>query len=272
MTVERDQLYSPEAMQYAIEANGAAFLFAMGQAGGGDQYSDHSITWTLGGSPIDYHNAVVAADLSQEELDSVIAQVEARLNAARLPGTWHLGPSMRPANLAERLLERGWQHNGFDLGMAMRLDRLPDVRLPDGCQIAQVQNAAALDVWRQTLGSGFGAGPEEADWAAEVFGRLAYSAESPWRHFIAYLDGQAVGVATLFLTGEQAGIYFVFTRPEARRKGIGAALTVHALAVGRELGATVGVLGSSQIGQRLYESIGFQPYCEIQLYLWPGDA
>lgn len=268
MSVERDQLYSPEVMQRAIEENGAAFLLAMGEAGGGEQYSDTSITWTLGGSSIDYHNAVVAANLSEEQLDSAITQVEVRLNAAQLPGTWHLGPSMRPADLGERLVQRGWQHDGADLGMAMRLDQLPDVQLPTGCQIEQVGTAAALDIWRQTLGSGFGAGPEEADWAAEVFARLGYSGDSAWRHFIAYLDGKAVGVTTLFMTLGQAGIYFVFTRPEARRKGIGAALTVYALAVGRELGATIGVLGSSQMGQRLYESIGFQAYCNIELYLW----
>lgn len=268
MTEVSDRLYSPEAMRAAIEENGAAFLLAMGQAGGGQQHSDASIAWTLGGSTIDYHNAVVHAQLSEENLDEAIAQVEAHLNAAQVPGTWHLGPSMRPADLGERLLQRGWQHDGGDLGMAIRLDQLPNQQLPPGCQIEQVGNPAALDVWRSTLGSGFGAGPHEADWAAEVFGRLGYRDNAAWRHFIAYLDGQAVGVSTLFLTPGHAGIYFVFTRPEARRKGIGAALTVHALAVGRELGATIGVLGSSEMGKAVYTRIGFQVYCAIDLYLW----
>jgi GNAT superfamily N-acetyltransferase len=272
MTSVSEEIYSTESMQAAIEENGAAFLLAMGEAGGGEQQNDASISWTLGGSTIDYHNAVVAAHLSEEELDRAIAQVEARLNAAQVPGTWHLGPSMRPADLGERLVARGWQHDGGDLGMAVQLDRLPELEQPAGCSIKQVESAADLDEWRVTLGSGFGAGPEEADWAAEVFARLGYSGEAPWRHFIAYLDGQAVGVSTLFLTPGHAGIYFVFTRPEARRKGIGAALTVHALAVGREQGAKIGVLGSSEMGQAVYARIGFQVYCTIELYLWTPRA
>ncbi|HWD82291.1 MAG TPA: N-acetyltransferase, partial [Kribbella sp.] len=45
----------------AIEDNLAELLMAMGAAGGGSQRVDDRATWTIGGSPIDYHNAVVRA-------------------------------------------------------------------------------------------------------------------------------------------------------------------------------------------------------------------
>ena len=50
----------------AIEDNAAELLMAMGAAGGGVQRDDGTARWTIGGSPIDYHNAVVAADLPTE--------------------------------------------------------------------------------------------------------------------------------------------------------------------------------------------------------------
>ncbi len=45
----------------AIEDNAAELLMAMGTAGGGTQRETSDVRWTIGGSPIDYHNAVVVA-------------------------------------------------------------------------------------------------------------------------------------------------------------------------------------------------------------------
>ena len=42
-----------------IEANFSEFLLSMGRAGGASERSDDEIAWTIGGSPIGYHNAVV---------------------------------------------------------------------------------------------------------------------------------------------------------------------------------------------------------------------
>ncbi|HEY0473158.1 MAG TPA: N-acetyltransferase, partial [Kribbella sp.] len=80
----------------AIEGNAAELLMRMGAAGGGSQRADGRVRWTIGGSPIDYHNAVVAADLSGEEADEVIADSLQTMKSHGVPGCWHVGPSMRP--------------------------------------------------------------------------------------------------------------------------------------------------------------------------------
>ncbi|WP_238161280.1 hypothetical protein [Kribbella antibiotica] len=51
----------------AIEDNTAELLMAMGAAGGGSQRDDATARWTIGGSPLDYHNAVVAAAVTWTE-------------------------------------------------------------------------------------------------------------------------------------------------------------------------------------------------------------
>jgi hypothetical protein len=43
-----------------VEANVRAFLLEMGRVGGGVERADAEVVWTVGGSPIGYHNAVVA--------------------------------------------------------------------------------------------------------------------------------------------------------------------------------------------------------------------
>ncbi len=80
-----------------------------------------------------------------------------------------------------------------------------------------------------------------------------------------------MATATLFLGAGVAGVYFVFTVEGARRRGIGAAVTVAALRGARRLGYGLGVLGSSEIGYGVYRRLGFAERCRIGLYEWqPG--
>ncbi len=67
-----------------------------------------------------------------------------------------------------------------------------------------------------------------------------------------------------------AGLYCVSTVPDARRQGIGAAMTWVALQQAREQGYHVGVLQSSPPGLRVYQDLGFRPYATFSLYLGAG--
>src|SRR5262249_35018101 len=115
---------SADDLARAVEENGAAFLLALGRAGGGEERDDPQIQWVLGGSPIDYHNAVVRARLAPEQADAAIAASIERLRARGVPGTWHVGPSMRPADLGARLVAHGFRYAGDDIGMALDLSAL----------------------------------------------------------------------------------------------------------------------------------------------------
>jgi predicted acetyltransferase len=67
-----------------------------------------------------------------------------------------------------------------------------------------------------------------------------------------------------------AGIYAVATLPQARRKGIGRAMTVHPLIEARQIGYRVGILQSSSMGYPVYQSIGFQEVCTYRQYVQTG--
>lgn len=187
----------------AIEENGAAFLLALGRAGGGSERAD-AVHWIIGGSPVDYNNAVVAAELEGGEADAAIIASREALRACGVPGTWHVGPSMMPSDLRERLLALGFTHVGDDVGMAMELAALPELR-PPGLTVAEVLVPAELRDWVATLAQGFGEGPPEAEWVGDVYSRLGYGGSSCWHHYLAWLDGRPVATATLFCTGSVAG-------------------------------------------------------------------
>jgi GNAT superfamily N-acetyltransferase len=127
-----------------------------------------------------------------------------------------------------------------------------------------------VEVWAETLARGFGEGPREARWVAQIYRRQGYG--DPWRHYLGRLDGEAVATATVFLAAGVAGVYFVMTVPEARRRGIGAAITHAALRAARDSGFEYGVLLSSPAGRSVYAGLGFRQYCTFDLYEWSSAA
>lgn len=67
-----------------------------------------------------------------------------------------------------------------------------------------------------------------------------------------------VGQAIVNLTGEIAGLYNVAVHPDARRRGIGRALTTAAMQVAFQSGASRIALNSTPEGLRLYLGLGFR--------------
>ena len=88
--------------------------------------------------------------------------------------------------------------------------------------------------------------------------------------FLGRLDGRPAATATLVRTDDVAGIYAVTTVDDARRRGLGAAVTWAAVSRAREWGARAVVLQSSPMGYHIYEAIGFRTVVEYAVFLPPG--
>jgi ribosomal protein S18 acetylase RimI-like enzyme len=251
----------------AVEDNEAEFLLALGRAGGGEERRDDQVHWIIGGSPIAYHNCVVRATLSPEEADEAVAASRELMTAKGVPGSWHVGPSMRPTDLGDRLRAQGFE-GGPEPGMAADLDAMADVEQITGLRVDQVADETGLDAYESVLAAGFGEGPREASWVRAMYGRIGPGEDMPWRHFIGWLDGEPVTTASLFFAAEVAGLYFACTLPDLRGRGIGTAMTHATLVAARDLGFSTAVLGSSPMGYGLYERLGFREVCSIDVYEW----
>jgi ribosomal protein S18 acetylase RimI-like enzyme len=260
-----------QAVAALVERNAREWLLAMGSAGGGTAYADDQIQWIVGGSPIDYHNAVVHAQLTSADADRKIDAFVQAARAAGVPASWHLSAFALPADLEDRLLAKGFRYDGAETLMALELADLPPVPVVEGVTVREVLNVGMLLDWERTLAVDFGAGEAEAKWVTSVYRRLRFGEGAAFRHFVAYRDGHAVGTASVFLGSESAGIYFVATIPDARRQGIGGAITLAALQVARDAGYGVAVLGSSQMAESVYWRLGFRPYGRVKIYTVDGQ-
>src|SRR6185312_16047595 len=104
-----------------------------------------------------------------------------------------------------------------------------------------------------------------ADWAEyldvlDVPAGLLAGADPAAFHVLAARDGTgaAVAVAVAFDHDGDCGVYNVATRPHARGRGLGTALTVEHLRAARERGCCTASLQSTPMAERVYARAGFR--------------
>jgi ribosomal protein S18 acetylase RimI-like enzyme len=79
-----------------------------------------------------------------------------------------------------------------------------------------------------------------------------------------------VATSALFVGDEVAGIWFVATMEAFQRRGIGQAMTAHALREATRLGSDLAHLEAEANALRLHERIGFQVVARYAEYQAPG--
>ena len=266
MSVLQDR--SSAAVIAAIEANLSVLWRSYSHLPGAELYDQPDLLWVATDIPFPPFNGVVRARLRPETVVSMITSTLQHFTRRHVPMLWLVGPNTRPSDLADHLIRFGLTHMADDSGMAIDLQTLPmNLSVPTGFTSEVVDDLVALRTW-----CGFTDQTLVAD-ALFAWGQtLGFAPEREIVHFLGRLDGRPVATATLVLGGGVAGIYNVMTVPDAQRRGIGALMTVRPLEAARARGYQLGILQSSKMGYPLYRRLGFQDYCRLGIYLWPGEA
>ncbi len=255
----------------ALDANFGELLAWYSSWPGGEVRRDEDLQLTSSGVRFRAINVVALANLSPAatagRIDEAIAWMRVRTDRWR----WLVGLTSRPLDLEERLLAAGLIQVGNSLGMALdlvawRTSAGALAPAPAGVTVELVSDEPALARWRDVQQRGLGLDNEatEAWWLAHR--RLGFDPASPLLNWVASVDGEPVAAAALFLGAGVAGIYNVCTVPEARRRGIGAAVTAAALREAASRRLRVAVLGSSEMGYPVYRRLGFQEVSRLRSY------
>ncbi len=180
---------------------------------------------------------------------------------------WSVGPSTRPSQLAAILESRGFVYSASTMGMAVDLLAMhEDVPHNMDLVITEIQNLEHLRILRDMEMRGFGATKEMAQQYSDVYAGAGFGIGLPWHHFIGWLRGVPVAIASLLYHAGVAGIYGVATIPEARRQGVGAAMTLYGLRFARATGYRIAILSPTDMSEAIYRRIGFNDYCKIHHY------
>lgn len=261
-------LSSPNLLA-ALESNMTAYWMAYGRAPKVDAHDSEELRWVLMGIPEALFNAAFLARMTAERLVANLNELHAAQARRQVPMLWWLGPTAQPPRLEDTLAEHGWTLAGTTPGMAVELVNLAqDTHMPPDVTIERVQGEDDLRLWAQIAGEGTGF---PAETAARFSGMEPYAAGYPSRserrNYLAYLDGEPVATSAMVLNDGVAGIYAVATLPDARRRGIGAALSRLPLLEAQAEGYRVGTLQASDMGHPVYRNLGFQDVCMFKIYL-----
>lgn len=90
--------------------------------------------------------------------------------------------------------------------------------------------------------------------------------------FVGYVNGRPASTSCLITTGSVAGVYWVSTLEGFRGRGIGAAISAHAIRIGQSLGCDMATLQASRMGRPVYERMGFEITDEYRNYQVPVRA
>ncbi|HEV7236598.1 MAG TPA: GNAT family N-acetyltransferase [Ktedonobacteraceae bacterium] len=258
---------STPAIIAAIEANLAEEMAAFGRYfPGAELHEDEEVRWFSTGLSTSF-NGVLRTHITSDDIDARIDEVVGYFKTRHLPLTWSVGPTALPTNLATYLKAHGFTRSHDGTGMAADLQALHEENVtPDNFRVEVVSDEALLETYTVTSMRGFGNTEEEIRVYHETYKNIGFGKHLPWQHFIGWLADEPVAVSSLLLHAGVAGIFGVATIPEARRQGIGAAMTLAPLREARQRGYRVGVLSPSEMGSGVYKRLGFRTYCTLSFY------
>lgn len=259
---------SPDALARAIEENTIAYWLYKARRAGWDLLERPGALLYRSGLAIGpWQNGVLRTDFAPDLADERIATLVMDFRERGLPFTWYVGPGRRPADLGARLLSHGLTHEVEEPGMAADLHALNESQLtPAGLDIQRVRDDAGARIGLPTHRLAQNRDPDVSAVPLERFAPAGYGDDEPMQAFLATHDGRPVATAQLLLGAGVAGVYTVATIPEARRQGIGAAVTLAVLRHARDLGYRIGVLSASPMGEPVYRRLGFATYCMLSEY------
>jgi len=264
---------SAPALVEAIEASQFEYLMDLGRSPQVMTHQDPELTWFLIGVPYPGFNRIVRAQFEADDTDAKILAALAPFKARGVPMLWHIGPSTRPTDLGERLIAHGLTHSAEEPGMAADLWALEDApSSPAGLRVQHVEDMETLKQWSQITARAFEFPEEIGDAIFKIEADLNPSTQGARRLYLGVREGEPVASGLLFLGAGVAGLYGVGTIPEARRQGIGRAMTLAPLLEARAMGYRIGVLHASPLGEGIYRRLGFRAYCSLGRYVCWGES
>ncbi|KAJ9132440.1 Acyl-CoA N-acyltransferase [Pleurostoma richardsiae] len=196
---------------------------------------------------------------------------------------WVLGPVPQP-ELEQVLLENGFVLHHEEPAMAAPLEEDEEemikryehavARVGEGFGVTPVEegDAKALADWMTAWGAETKPVEVVESWKSVYEGMLRELPRSEFSMFVGRVHGRPAGAGIMFRAEGVAAVHYIATLPEFRRRGIGAALTLHAMMLARRFGCRIAMLTATEIGKGVYRSLGFREFGQQRTYLWDGNV
>jgi GNAT superfamily N-acetyltransferase len=268
-----DDLSDAKLVKTVIRANWENYHYCLGRSPTVELSVGKYLTWLVTSMPDHFMNLVICTELPQEGIDELIQNALTHFRSLNIRKLSWLTEEGVPSKEIKKYLEA---HDltfseSFATEMAADLTTLrEEVAILNQLRIMPVNDKETLRKWIHIASISFSVPFEFEDTWYEFFDEAACA--SPFRTYLALLNGEPVATSQLFTSAGVAGIYNVTCVPEARGQGIGSAVVLAPLLAAREMGYRVGILQASSMGYNIYRRLGFQDFGKLSLYLWEQQA
>jgi GNAT superfamily N-acetyltransferase len=196
-----------------------------------------------------------------------ITQIKKHYKQLELPFWWWVYPRGQSSSLRDILDEGGFHFIEAIPCLAASLFAL-NIEACNSARIAVslVKSKNELNLWEKISFSGFEMDINTKKQYHRFVASFDINAESRQKLFLAYYDGKPVGTALSFFNNDTAGIYFVSTLPNYRRRGIGLVTTLSVMGYAKQAGFKYCILQASQSGLNVYKQAGFEKHCQADIY------
>ena len=265
--------FSSQALTAAIKGNLYTFFGSLGRSPHAQVFQSDQLRRWHTGIAHPWFNGVLSLGAPTPAADQLIVETLEYFRQRSVSAiTWWLSPHLSKEGWEALLLGHGFQHEAGVPGMALDLQGFtpPDAPAPDGFQISVVQDENTFRAWVGTFINGYGLPTEFEEPMYNIYLDLGF--DLPLRYFLGTYHGKPVATSTLFLAEGVAGVYNIATLPEARRNGLGRAMSLQPLLEAQQLGYRIAILQSSEAGYNVYRKLGFQHICQMEDYYWQEPA
>lgn len=212
-----------------------------------------------------WQSRIFMANFNEACASNDIEQIISRIKELNIPVLWFVTPMSRPKNLQNLLKGYGFTYQNDWKAMAIDLKTVPeDFNIPEGMEIKEVLNLEELKTWTDVLVKSFEF-PEIAVYYKKYFINSG-TQNLNFHYYIGLFNGKPAASAVLFNGEGAAGIFYIGTIPNVRRKGIAKTMVYHLLSEAKNKGYNISILQASEMGYPLYEKIGFKKYYTTKIY------
>jgi GNAT superfamily N-acetyltransferase len=243
------------------------FVRETGRLGGGRVVEQHGMLFAVGSTdfPVGYSNSAIRIDRALSASDAVEAADV--FFARRRRGYTLVVHAESETDLVEQASVRG--QKPLSDSPFMTIEHVPTERPGEAIDLRVVRDiATARDLIRVNREAYAELGMPTAE--TDALFRIPRRLLEPHIHaVVAYLEGRPVSTALCLATDRAAGVYWVGTIAEARKRGVGERCTQAVTQVAFERGAHVVALEASRLGFSIYERMGFRTVGNVQWYVTP---
>lgn len=236
-------------------ANMVAFWGAYALAPGGTVMKAGADRGFATGVPVNLFNPVILGRLQNAALlyDQVATELARRGGGAY----WWVGRRAQGRDARAHLFALGLEEANPTPAMRCPLEGFRPGPTPEGLRVVEATSPQARREWARAMSGWFGFPPDVAEAVALHETAIPEAALVGQRRYLGFFGDVAVAASSLVMAAGLAGVHAVATDPAYRRRGLGRAMTAHAMAAGQARGAGVAVLQSSTMGLPVYRDLGF---------------